>query len=265
MDREEGTVYIYFNTREAAEAACREMNGETIDGSALRVRLVSPLPSHRCVSGTVTTSATSTVEVKGEVHSIKLTNIPPSIDETSLLENCHSLAGFSSLKLVEVKGASTNYAWVNIRSSDAILAQRVLNGMVLDGHTVRASQPKPYSQKCTEQYINEVEEEAQIRSSDLSRRFSFKLSDNVKTGLPTSVPTVQPGAMSMKNLPMLPSDSQSLFQPVPCGLDLSSAHRPMLFTLPVTSSGHPVPLNTLQGESTKSTTEVSNVSTTVRA
>jgi hypothetical protein len=263
VDREEGTMYIYFNTREAAEAACRGMNGESIDGSALHVRLVSPLPSHSSVGGTVATSATSTAEVKGEVHSIKLTNIPPSIDETSLLEKSHSLAGFSSLKLVQVESASTNYAWVNIRCSDAILAQRVLNGMVLDGHTVRASQPKPYSQKFTEQYKKEVEEEAQIRSSDLPRRFSFKLSDNVNTGLPTSVPTVQPGAMGMKNLPILPSDSQNLFQPVRCGLDLSSAHRSMLFTLPVTSSGHPVPLNTLQGESTKSTTEVSNVSTTL--
>ena len=236
-------MYIKYDTREAAQAACREMDGESIAGSALHVTLVSPLPSRISSVG-----ATSTAEVRGELMSIKLTNIPPSIDEASLLEKCRSLAGFSSLKLVTVKDTPTNYAWVNIRSSDANVVQGVLNGIVLD--IVRASQPEIYCRNVTEQNVTEMNQ--QKASSDLPIRFSFKLSDNV--GLSAPVPTGQPDVMGIKNFPNLPSESQSLFQPVRCGLDLSAAHRSMLSTLPVTTSGYPVPLNTQS--SSKSTAAI---------
>ena len=267
MTRDEGAAYIIYETRRAAEAAYREMNGESVAGGTLHVELVShsQLGFHSqsgALGGIGATSPSTTSEAKEDTHTLKLTNIPPSIDEASLLEKCHSLAGFSSLKLVQEKDSPTNYAWVNIRNmAEVDIAQRFLNGMILDGNPVHASQPKPLN--VTELNVKEAEQEAK---ADLSRRFSFKLPGNVHDiGLPASVQTAQPAMIDVKNLPRLPSESQSLFQPVRCGLDLSSAHRSMLSTLPATPSGHPVPvsLNTHKVDISKSSTmEVGNTPNT---
>ena len=203
MDRQEGAVYISYGTRDAAEAACEEMNGETVDGGPLLVELqsqhgVDATPSQTSFSA-ASTGATTATEVKGQTNSVKrkLTSIPLSVDEQDKQESGRS---------------------------------------------------------------------------DLPRRFSFKLSDNVDTGLSASVLAVNSAMIDVKNLPRLPSDSQSLFQPVRYGLDLSSAHSAMLSTLPVSPSGLPVPPVThnaaLQhhkagdGKNTTTTTDSNRQSTT---
>ena len=228
---DQGTVYIYFGTQEAAWAACEEMNGETVAGNLLHVEMD---PQHELgLSNAQSSSSVSGVgvstTVKGSLHSIKLTNIPLSVVEATLVEKCRSLEGFSSLKLVKVRDAPTNYAWVNVSSVYSDSAQRALNGMILDGYSLKANQPTPCSL------------EKKTSNPEMLRRFSFKLSD---TSIPSSVEAtpVQSGMIDMQNLPRLPSGSQSLFQPVHGGLDLSSAHSAMVSTLTARSSDHPMPL-----------------------
>ena len=238
--RLQDTVYVHFATHEAAQAACKEMDGETVAGSVLHVELYdedthsqpysSNFQSPSVASGANTTATTE------NLHSIKLTNIPLSVTEAGLVEKCSSLKGFASLRLVKVKDASTNYALVNISSAFSDSAQQALDAMTLDGSTVRASQPKPHS-SC------EVETGTE-KGPQLSRKFSFKLSDDMSTtALPSSGLPAHSTMIDMGNLPCLPSGSKSLFQPVGGGgLKLSDEHSAMLSSFPVAHTDHPVPL-----------------------
>ena len=236
-DKEEHTVFIYYATHKAAQTACLEMNGETVADRVLSVQhhhlssqsglsFAPPCKNPVCSpSNALVTNTTDSAAIEGtstHLSSIKLTNIPHSVKEATLLSRCKEIAGVSSLKLVQVDKGSTNYAWVTVSSNNAELVQRVLNGMILDGNEIRASQPRPYKVP-TDQELKVVTQQ------ETSKQFSFKLLDNVVQ--PTSsLGTVNP---SMQKCPSLPeTGSSSLFQPIRYGLDLTMEHAAMLTTLP---------------------------------
>ena len=248
---------LHLHTLEAAKSAAKEMNGELVGGKKLTVELVQsqgrdPRPMEVVAkhslhgSQSAPTSATTTT-TQQQLQSLKLTNIPLTTSEATLLGKCGALEGFSSLKLVKVANSTTNYAWVNYSTPHAVSAQKVLDGMVVDGNRVKASQPRP----CKSPLTPLIKEQAtQVAIPMPLSEFSFKLSDTV---IPpsSSVSRVPPPHMSKSGPSRSPSPGPvpSLFKPVPCGLSLPSAHSMIPQSSPPKTHVREVPPEPLQVQS----------------
>ena len=231
--REERTAFICYGTYEAAQAAVQEMNGEMVADEPLRVEL-----HHQSSLGVATHSPTTTGSTEfrdysaAGLSSIKLTNIPQSLREATLLEKCRDMEGFVNLKLVEVKDDSTNYAWVNVKSSNADVVWRALNGMMLDGFEIKAGQPRLRKFSVSDQG------EKPARSPE---PFSFKLSDSSLEPVhsPRQEAVSSSPTINLQEWHSLPRRG-SLFQPIRYGLDLSTEHSAMLSTLTERRTPSPV-------------------------
>ena len=263
----DGTAYVYFTSQEAAISAAKAMNEESVGGKKLNVEVVhsASVPKltqgdvrtcssavnstqalqHRTYDTTTSYSTTvitnlasttaSTTAIPQEMKSLKLTNIAPTTSEATLVERCRPLEGFSSLKLVKLGSDSTSYAWVNFTTLHAVAAQIALDGMVVDGYTLKTSQPHPYKCHLAQHTQEEVHSVLQPSS-----QFSFKLPSASTSVSPTPCvftnPSTTPSNMYHNIRSRSPSGSnKTLFNPIPCGLPVASVDTSSEGTTPIPS------------------------------
>ena len=264
----DSAAYVYFSSQEAAISAAKDMNEESVGGKKLNVEVVhsasvpkltqedgitcsrtvtstQALQHRTCdtttsyrtnvITGIIYSTTDSTSTVSQEIKSLKLTNISPTTSEATLVERCKHLEGFCSLKLVKVGSDSTSYAWANFTNLHAVAAQAGLHGMVLNGYTLKASQPHPYKYQLAQHTQQEVPSVLQPLP-----QFSFK-HPSASTSMPPTPcaftnPSTTPSNIHHNISCRSPSGSNKpLFNPIPCGLPIASVDNSSEGTTLITS------------------------------
>ena len=166
----ENFAFVYFSSREEAERAVEELQGDVVDGMAIEIRRQEDSQEKpRSVTPPITVSTHG-----GTNWALKVTNIDKSVHEDVLKTEFKTFPGFESLKLIStVNGPS--YAWVNFSTSQGAQEAIKLDGKMVQGAPLKVTLRRQSSAEISPDAVTMATPVSEEPPQTAVKEFSFKL------------------------------------------------------------------------------------------